>query len=69
MKTLEQKHEGLYHKKSRLHWYAVAFVRGDGEPFMVAATTPKRAIIIAKRINPDVIGTAEKVVISHKSNK
>jgi hypothetical protein len=59
MKTLTPSPKGIYHKQTRLRWHAVAFVGRDGEPFLVAASTAKRAAFIAKTHVPD----AEDVVI------
>lgn len=45
MKTkLQPSPTGIYHQKSRLQWYAVAFVTAKGEPYMVAAPTRRGAI-------------------------
>jgi hypothetical protein len=38
----------LHHKLTNLSWYAVGFEGSDGEPFMIAAKTPRRARILAK---------------------
>lgn len=53
MKTTEQPQQGIYHKQTRLRWHAVAFVGRDGEPFLIAATTARRAAFLAKTHIPD----------------
>jgi hypothetical protein len=59
MKTLNPSHQGIYHTKTRLRWHAAAFVGRDGEPYLIAATTAKRAASLAKIHVPD----AEDVVV------
>ena len=41
--------DGIYHKASRLQWYAVAFVTTNGEPYMVAAPTRRGVLRHAAR--------------------
>jgi hypothetical protein len=59
MKTLNPSYQGIYHSKTRLRWHAVAFVGRDGEPYLIAATTAKRAASLAKIHVPN----AEDVVV------
>jgi hypothetical protein len=49
MKTqLQPSTTGIYHPKSRLQWYAVAFVNTDGEPYLVASPSIRGVKALAK---------------------
>ena len=43
----------MYHKQTRLRWHAVAFMGRDGEPYLIAATTARRAAFLAKTHVPN----------------
>jgi len=69
MKTINRSLVGMYHKESRLHWYAVALVGRDGEPFIVAAKTPGKAISLARYHTAGTKLVAERIDIRKGSIK
>jgi hypothetical protein len=63
MKTkLQPSPTGIYHEKSRLHWYAVGLVTAAGEPYMVAAPTRRGALAHAYKL------TAERTLVVERIN-
>jgi hypothetical protein len=69
MKTqLKPSPAGIYHKESRLHWYAIAFVNHEGEPFMVAAPSIKSAKALAKYHTTNTDLVIERITIRKNPN-
>lgn len=48
MITKQQPKPALHNKTTNLKWYAIGFEGKDGEAFMIAAKTPRRARNLAK---------------------
>jgi len=55
---------GIYHAKSRLQWFAVAFVNTDGEPYLIAAPSIKAVRALAKYHTTARDYTIEKINIT-----